>query len=211
MPKTQIIPLSNQVKKFVDSLTHHILESHKNILQACKILADLKNDDDPDLFPKVRDELMDKKILSRSAIYGYATIGEFGNGFFLKNQNKIPLAYTTLLSIAEEVKSDSQMKRLENAIAKGLINRSTQEKHLYTILNLEKSVPKKDPQIGKQPDEDKDPNKLKIIEISVDRDILHDKQDDIIKHVNTIKKMMKYASVKEVKRLKENIDNEFKT
>jgi len=216
MPKTQITTASEYVKKLVDSLTHHFLESQKSILQACKILADLKKDDNV-TFIKVRDELIKKKILSQTAIYGFTKIGSFGNGFFLKHQNKVPLAYKTLLSIAEKVGDDNKMmKKLETHIQNGKINRTTEEKDLSNILNIEKSVTSSDSydddddeQIQNVTEEPRDPTQLKVIEIYVDRDTLQDKQKTIIRDLKKIKTLMKYASVEEFGRLEEIIDNEY--
>ncbi|CAM8370737.1 hypothetical protein [Candidatus Methylopumilus planktonicus] len=213
MPKTQITSSSEYVKDLVNSLTHHILESQKSILQACKILADLKNDDNV-TFIKVRDELIKKKILSQTAIYGFTKIGSFGNGFFLKHQNKVPLAYKTLLSIAEKVGDDNKlMKKLETHIQYGKINRTTEEKELSTIFNLEKSVPSTDnyddDQIQDIEVEVRDASEVKIIEIHINRDVLQDKQKIIIRDLKKIKTLMKYASVNEVGKLEEIIDNEY--
>jgi len=214
MPKTQITTASEYVKKLVDSLTHHFLESQKSILQACKILADLKKDDNV-TFIKVRDELIKKKILSQTAIYGFTKIGSFGNGFFLKHQNKVPLAYKTLLSIAEKVGDDNKMmKKLETHIQNGKINRTTEEKDLSNILNIEKSVTSSDSydddeQIQNVTEEPRDPTQLKVIEIYVGRDTLQDKQKTIIRDLKKIKTLMKYATVNEFGRLEEIIDNEY--
>jgi hypothetical protein len=214
MPKTQVTTASEYVKKLVDSLTHHFLESQKSILQACKILADLKNNDNV-TFIKVRDELIKKKILSQTAIYGFTKIGSFGNGFFLKHQNKVPLAYKTLLSIAEKVGDDNRMmKKLETHIQNGKINRTTEEKDLTTILNLEKSVTSSnnyddDDQIQTVEAEVRDASEVKIIEIHINRDLLQDKQKIIIRDLKKIKTLMKYASVNEVGKLEEIIDNEY--
>jgi len=214
MPKTQITTAKEYVKELVNSLTHHFLESQKSILQACKILADLKNNDNV-TFIKVRDELIKKKILSQTAIYGFTKIGSFGNGFFLKHQNKVPLAYKTLLSIAEKVGDDNKMmKKLETHIQNGKINRTTEEKDLSNILNIEKSVTSSDSydddeQIQNVTEEPRDPTQLKVIEIYVGRDTLQDKQKTIIRDLKKIKTLMKYATVNEFGRLEEIIDNEY--
>ena len=213
MTRTKITSASEYVKELVNSLTRNFLEAQYSILQACKILADLKKNDNV-TFIKVRDELIKKKILSQTAIYGYTKIGTFGNGFFLKHQNKVPLAYKSLLSIAEKVGDDNRMiKKLETYIHNGKINRMTEEKDLSNILNIEKSVISSDnyddDQIQTVEAEVRDASEVKIIEIHINRDLLQDKQKIIIRDLKKIKTLMKYASVNEVGKLEEIIDNEY--
>ena len=105
------------------------------------------------------------------------------------------------------------MKKLETHIQNGKINRTTEEKDLSNILNIEKSVISSDndddDQIQTVEAEVRDASEVKIIEIHINRDLLQDKQKTIIRDLKKIKTLMKYASVNEVGKLEEIIDNEY--
>ena len=212
MAKQQLITVSENVKALVNSLSKHLLDAQRSIFEACKILGNLHQNDSI-TFKKVKDELIEKKILSQTAIYNFATIGKFQNGFLIKNQNKLPLSYKTLLSIADRVGEDNKkFKKLETLIQNGKINKATEEKEISSFFNLEKLVDSykvDDEQIRTINNEERDPTEIKIIEIEINRDLLQDKQKDIIRDLKKIKTLMKYASVYEVGRLQEVIENEY--
>jgi hypothetical protein len=213
MIKQEITTSKEHIQQFVQSISRSLLNARKNIFDACKLLADLQKND-RQTFSKVKDELISKNILSKTAIYNFTKIGSWKDGFLIKNQENLPLSYKTLNEIAVSIGEDNKkFTKLQQALKTGKISQSTEEKDIQVLFRDRTSniqpVNLKDEQVEYIEDDTPVNTEIRIIEVTIDRDLLQDKKNQIIKDLNKIKTLMKYASVKEVGKLEQIIEDEY--
>lgn len=185
------------VEKIIKSIEYSILESKRNLYDACKILADL-HEYNPKKYTQVRNELCFRKILTKSTISYLTSIGSYENGFLLKSHTNLPIAYNSLYTLTRLNKKD-----IETKIKSGELSSDTTLEEIRSWVSDDS-----DDQIEFVDKKVKKSEMLKSIEISIPQQIINSKLELIQKHLDQIKKLMKYANVEEVGILKKRINDD---
>lgn len=213
MAKQQIITIDKTVDKIVKSIQHNILQARRSIFAVCKELADLRSDDE-NVYSKVIKKLQENNIMSKSMISEYTKIGSVRNGFLVVHQDKLPLAYKTLLTIAKNIEDDDNFKRFKIELKTNSFN-TIIEKEVSDIFTAEEGE--------SDSEEDLFSNQVKQIEkktkkredelsisIYLPSDIFFDKtkKKKTTQDYKKIKSLMKYARFEEHGSLEDTILND---
>lgn len=189
--KTPNTSVSRDVEQVIEKITNTWNKAAEYIIEVSKMLKDLSEDDQKKWYA-VRDELMKRKIMSRTTISNLIKIAK--TPLLVSNVDKLPPAYNTLWELSKLPKAELQSKFKNNLIKPEL-----------RLEDARKWSKSKKAEIPVYQVEVEVTDRKKCIIISISDDYVNEHHEDIEGELLKIKMSMKYASVDAVGTLKRKI------